>query len=74
MDRGPGNHAPGHTEIMERKKNGDFCWTIVEPKVFVKVKEHSLVTIPPSDFNEEYVLLIGGLVMSRLNSGIFGIS
>ena len=52
------------TELMERHKNGIFSWP--ENKSDFKFTEgsviagHSLVTIPSSHLNEEYVLLIGG--------------
>ena len=49
------------TEIMERK-NGFFIWSVVESNLFEYVIGHSLVTIPPSEINEEFVLLIGGVI------------
>ena len=49
---------------MGRDRNGTYTWSVVEPDFeFNKQKElshHSLVNIPPSQTNEEYVLLIGG--------------
>ena len=54
--------STGDTELMERTKNGTFIWSVVESDRFQMVQEHSLVTIPPSDMTEEYVLLIGGYV------------
>ena len=50
------------SEIMKRTKNGNFHWSILEPGEFYRVSNifgHSLVTVPPSDINEEHVLLIG---------------
>ena len=52
------------TEIMERK-NGTFIWSVVESNLFEDLNGHSLLTIPPSEITEEYVLLIGGLVRSH---------
>ena len=52
------------TEMMERNKNGSFTWFEVKPEFKFSSGPwfafHSLVTIPLSSFNEEYVLLIGG--------------
>ena len=52
--------SSGETELMERKKDGSFIWSVIESSIYSKVEQHSLVTVPPCDTNEEYVLLIGG--------------
>ena len=53
------------TELMERKQNGNFTWSVIESDfIFTPsqmISYHSLITIPKSNKNEEYVLLIGGL-------------
>ena len=53
------------TEIMGRNKNGNFTWSVIESDfIFTpsqKITYHSLITIPNSYKNENYVLLIGGL-------------
>ena len=54
------------TELMERNKDGTFIWTQTDFKLS-KVRgicEFSLVTVP-TDENEEFVLLIGGVFRSR---------
>ena len=53
----------GGSELMERMENGTFIWSVVESRIFNpwdKIGAYSMATIPPSDMNEEYVLLIGG--------------
>ena len=61
-----GHDAPKITEIMKRNKDGTFLWSGIEQDFNDSIKkvrkghDHTLVTIPPSDVNEEYVLLIGG--------------
>ena len=51
---------------MERKKNETFIWSVVESKFqFEAFHENSLVTIPHSDMNEEYVLLIGCNILTN---------
>ena len=58
-----GSHQ--NTELMERNRNGIFEWSVIESDfIFTpseKITYHSLITIPNSYKNEEYVLLIGGL-------------
>ena len=58
-----GSHQ--NTELMERNKNGNFTWSVIESDfIFTpsqKISYHSLITIPASYKSEEYVLLIGGL-------------
>ena len=53
------------TELMKQKKDGNFTWSVIESDfIFTpseKITYHSLITIPNSNKNEEYVLLIGGL-------------
>ena len=65
------------TELMQRVKNGTFIWSAVDspdlyksddvynlPTYMYNLPAHytlSLVNIPPSDINEEYVIHIGGL-------------
>ena len=61
----------GRTEQMERMKNGTFIWSVVAHR-FSSAQDHSLVTVPPSDMNEEFVLLIGGTVTAYDQSGNFG--
>ena len=59
------------TELMRREKNGNFIWSIVDSNDLYRsfhIEEyssvtHSLVNIPPSDINEEYVLHIGGFLL-----------
>ena len=59
-----GGSGTQKTELMERSRNETFVWS--ENKTDFKFSRgygiwlHSLVTIPPSHLNEEYVLLIGG--------------
>ena len=63
------------TEIMERKKNGSYIWSKAESDGILSQYKYmvgkSLVTIPSSDINEEYVLLIGGVARSKLISILF---
>ena len=60
-----GGYDNQKTEIMKIDANKNFSWSIVEPDFkFTRAKwivDHSLVTVESSDFNEEYVLLIGGI-------------
>ena len=64
-----------NTEIMERKRNGTYTWSVVEQDFqFNKKKElshHSLVSIPPSQTYEEYVLLIGGTGGTVAQNNVF---
>ena len=53
------------TEILKMDENKKYSWSVVEPDFkFTRgknIESHSLVTVEPSDINNEYVLLIGGL-------------
>ena len=64
-----------NTEIMERKRNGAYTWSVVEQDFeFNKDKElshHSLVSIPSSQTYEEYVLLIGGTGGTVAQNNVF---
>ena len=59
------------TEIMQRN-NDTFIWSVVDSNLFADVQEHSLVTVPPSEITEEYVLLIGGYVEFQAFSNFNG--
>ena len=53
------------TVILTRDKNKNFSWSVVEPVDFKftpgkYITGHSMVTVEPSDINEEYVLFLGG--------------
>ena len=52
------------TEIMKMNEDQNLNWSVVEPNFkFTRGKTiigHSLVSVEPSDINEEFVLLIGG--------------
>ena len=56
------------SEIMEREKNGTYIWSEIKSDFEFFGVGHSLVTVPPSDINEEYVLLIGGMVMDSFST------
>ena len=51
---------------MQINSSGNFIWSEVEPEFkFIQdkgISGHSLVTVPQSEINEEYVLLSGGLL------------
>ena len=57
------------TEIMKIDANKTFSWSIVDPDFEFTpskwISDHSLVTVEASDINEEYVLLIGGLIRTE---------
>ena len=65
------------TEIMKMDENKNFSWSVAEPDFEFGPGEgiagHSLVTIPTTNINEEYVLLIGGYSFANMghlkNSG-----
>ena len=63
------------TEIMERKRNGAYTWSVVEQDFEFNKKEelshHSLVSIPSSQTCEEYVLLIGGTGGTDAQNNVF---
>ena len=60
------------TELIERKKNGTFIWSVVETLDFINIADildkFSLVTIPASKIDEEFVLLIGGTLKTYKKS------
>ena len=67
--------SPQKTELLKRNRNGTFIWSVVESEfIFTEghhISYHSLVTIPISDFNEEYVLRIGGVSDQELSKNVF---
>ena len=59
------NRQSYKTEIMERQANGSLIWSEVKYDFklpYEKLTDFSLITIPATDFSEEYVLLTGGMV------------
>ena len=52
------------TEILKINETKNFIWSVVEPDFKFTQGEyiagHSVMTVPSSDINEEYVLVIGG--------------
>ena len=55
--------ASGNTEIMSwsNNDNGIFRWSEIESEFKFYGFDQALVSVPASDMNEEYVLLIGGI-------------
>ena len=61
------SNSMGKTEIMTRHKDGYFITEeALQATTFTRygIFEHSLITIPDSDTNDEYILLIGGRILA----------
>ena len=60
----------------ELNKNGDFPWTFVDPEFTFEtpgksIFGHSMMTMKSSDINEEYIILIGGMVEHYAQENVF---
>ena len=60
----------------ELNKNGDFNWTFVDPEFTFEtpgksIFGHSMMTMKSSDINEEYIILIGGMVEHYAQENVF---